>query len=158
MINDLDDRTMAKPAPAGVLLYFSATDLKKRGWTERLVHLFLSQPDRTEPNPHVKTGHPRRLYLSSRVIAIENTAEEFAEQRNRSLAYSARLKQQAGEKRVALEQLVRGIALPPMALPFEEVVRQAKAKQMEDVFLRASRFSGLRSMFSLIALNRWSGN
>lgn len=114
--------------------YLTAGDLKRRGWTDRLIKMFLGSPDRTLPNPHVKSGSPKRLYLASRVEAIEQNGTEFREQRSRSQSYSQRIRSKAGEKRAALTDLSAAIILPDMTLPFEQIVNRAREKQRESVF------------------------
>lgn len=116
--------------------YFSFRELKTRGWTERLVLLYLPQPDRTVPNPHRKSGAPKRLYLVSNVERVEREEPEFQEDRSRSASYAGRLKVQSEAKRLQLEALVRQIPLPPFELRLEEVRRLAQERQFADPVLR----------------------
>jgi hypothetical protein len=47
-----------------------------RGWTGSLIKRFLGEPDKTAPNPHYRcTGAPMRLYLLSRVAAVEQSSD-----------------------------------------------------------------------------------
>lgn len=103
--------------------YFSVRQLKERGWTERLVRLYLEAPDRTAPNPRRKSGAPKRLYLKTRVVEIEESSVEFTRDKARSDSYSDRLQVQSDAKRLHLENLVRGIALPALTLEWAEVRR-----------------------------------
>lgn len=72
--------------------YLSASELRARGWTDRLIRMFLVTPDRTVPNPRRYGGRPMRLYRLDRVIVIEEGNAEFASQRSRSDSYSTRIK------------------------------------------------------------------
>jgi hypothetical protein len=45
--------------------------LKRRGWTDRQINLYLPDPDATEPNPHHEFGKPMGLYCIRRVEAVE---------------------------------------------------------------------------------------
>ena len=47
--------------------------LRSRGWTPLLIEQFLPEPDKLAPNPHYRSGPPRKLYLESRVAEIEAT-------------------------------------------------------------------------------------
>lgn len=106
--------------------YFSVRQLEGRGWTERLVRLYLKVPDRTEPNPHRRSGAPKRLYLRTRVLAIESSSDEFVKDKARSESYSGRLQVQSDAKRLHLEMLVRGIVLPALTTPWADVQRAAR--------------------------------
>jgi len=51
--------------------YLTKAKLKERGWTDKLIGRFLSQPDKTKTNPHYKAGPPMCLYCLQRVEQIE---------------------------------------------------------------------------------------
>jgi hypothetical protein len=54
----------------------SASDLKRRGWTEAMISRLLGTPDERQPNPYYPSaGTPMRLYLSPRVEAAEASPE-----------------------------------------------------------------------------------
>ncbi len=74
------------------IAYLSASELRARGWTDRLIRMFLVTPDRTVPNPRRYGGRPMRLYRLDRVVVIEEGNAEFASQRSRSDSYSSRIK------------------------------------------------------------------
>lgn len=57
--------------------------LKERGWTAALVKRFLGDPDGFKANPYYRNAAPQKLYLSSRVQAIEQT-ELFRDHRTKS--------------------------------------------------------------------------
>jgi hypothetical protein len=49
--------------------YVSVAGLKIEGWTDRLIDVYLGEPDRMAPNPHYSSaGAPMRLYLRERVV------------------------------------------------------------------------------------------
>lgn len=62
----------AKPKPAPML---RRKDLKARGWTNKLVKDFASQPDATKPNPMRRSGPPIWLWHPMTIEAIEVTPE-----------------------------------------------------------------------------------
>ena len=81
---DLETRTEPRPpsVPSKTWLHTAqhdperpphgtVTELKKRGWTERLIKALLGDPDRTTRNPVFRKAAPMRLYLRDRVEAAE---------------------------------------------------------------------------------------
>lgn len=56
-------------------LYYSRSDLKKRGWTDAMINRFLSDPDRTGVNPHYSTAAPMKYYLCKRVHKVEESTK-----------------------------------------------------------------------------------
>lgn len=69
----------------------TTTALKARGWTDSLIKRFLTEPDATAVNPHYKSGPPMRLYLLTRVQAVESSAEyQEASAKNAGLRSGAR--------------------------------------------------------------------
>lgn len=59
--------------------YFTAADLKRRGWTDSLIKEFSPSPDDTTPNPWYRSAPPIRLYLKDRIASIE-ASSDFQEQ------------------------------------------------------------------------------
>lgn len=55
--------------------YFNKAALKEKGWTDRLVKIFLPEPDLEKINPIYKSASPQKLYLQSRVEEIENSTK-----------------------------------------------------------------------------------
>lgn len=56
-------------------------------WTDKMIRDLLGAPDKTAPNPYYRSQAPMKLYLLSRVIAIEQTLDLDA-MRNRRLKRS----------------------------------------------------------------------
>lgn len=112
--------------------YFSVRQLKERGWTERLVSMYLPQSDHSVPNPHRKQGAPKRLYLVDKVLRIEGEIPEFQSQKERSAKYSVRLKVQSDAKRLHLEGLVRQIQLPLLHRSWADVRREAQERRFAE--------------------------
>jgi len=56
--------------------FITKSALKDKGWTEKLITIFLPEPDKTAPNPMYKKSSPMKLYLKSRIKIIEES-EEF---------------------------------------------------------------------------------
>lgn len=56
-------------------LVSKSTVLKRDGWTNKAIELFLPIPDKEVPNPHYKKAAPMKLYQEDKVIRVENTNE-----------------------------------------------------------------------------------
>lgn len=56
--------------------YYNLTMLKSRGWTDKLINLFLPLPDKTLQNPNYRRAPDMRLYFIEKVLEIESS-EEF---------------------------------------------------------------------------------
>lgn len=52
----------------------------KRGWTDKLLKMFLPDPDLVKANPHYKSGPKMQLFNLARIEAIEKTKEFKAQQ------------------------------------------------------------------------------
>lgn len=52
--------------------YITKPTVKERGWTDAAIKKFLLKADREVPNPHSRSAAPMKLYLKSRVEAVEN--------------------------------------------------------------------------------------
>ena len=63
--------------------FLTASGLKERGWTTKLIRDFAGQPDKTEKNPVYKSAAPMKLYLLKRIKRIENT-KKFREALDKS--------------------------------------------------------------------------
>lgn len=73
-------------------------------WTDKMIRDLLGDPDKTAPNPHYRSGAPMKLYLLSRIIAIEQTLDLDA-MRSRRLKRSLSAKKAAAtRKRSILER------------------------------------------------------
>jgi hypothetical protein len=55
--------------------YISKAGLKKRGWTDRAIDIYLSQSDKVVKNQRYAKAPPMQLYLTSRVVDAENSIE-----------------------------------------------------------------------------------
>ena len=84
--DELRERTAPKPpgtptggwlqelnAPGDTRMYGSASQLRRRGWTDKLVGDLLGEPDRTEPNPVYPNTASMRMYERQRVEAAEQS-------------------------------------------------------------------------------------
>jgi hypothetical protein len=52
----------------------------ERGWTDKLLKMFLPNPELEKPNPNYRSGPPMQLFSLERIEAIEQT-EEYKTQR-----------------------------------------------------------------------------
>ena len=69
------------------------TDLKNRGWSDRLIRLLLGEPDSTAINRHYRSGPPVQLFDEQRV--------EEAERQQEFIDHRAKCKMRTGEKATA---------------------------------------------------------
>ena len=123
--------------------YLSARELKERGWTERLIRIYLPQPDKTVPNPYRAAGAPKRLYAATKVAQIERDLAEFQTDREKSDRYSTRLQVQSNARKSMLDELVRSIELPPLTLTWDEVMAAVQKQRLNDPALAAQPESEL---------------
>jgi hypothetical protein len=57
--------------------------LEERGWTEKLINIFLPVPDFEKPNPMCRNaGAPMKLFILTKVEALEET-EEFKKEKRK---------------------------------------------------------------------------
>lgn len=121
---------MAAPPGEGYQLtspeyvFLSASDLLRRGWTERMLEDILVLPDTTDKNPHSPFGKPMRLYSAARVQVAESDPD-VAKRIERNLARRKK-SQPRGElfERVCQAIAVLEIDVPEMSR--DELMRQAQ--------------------------------
>jgi hypothetical protein len=53
--------------------YFTAEQLRARGWTSRMIKTHLGKPDATQPNPRGRLRKPIQLFGHDRVLLIEGS-------------------------------------------------------------------------------------
>ncbi len=66
--------------------YMTYGRLKSRpGWSEKVIAQFLPEPDTLRTNPHYRSAAPSKLYLLTRIAAVESQADwqQQAERTNR---------------------------------------------------------------------------
>ena len=66
--------------------FITASGLKERGWTKKLIDTFLQYPDKIETNPVYKSAKPMKLYSLDRVKKAERRKkfkEEFEKAKKR---------------------------------------------------------------------------
>jgi hypothetical protein len=126
------DEDLTAPGSADRPVYYDLSSLKARGWTARLVTVFLGEPDDTERMTAVHTGRPKNLYCAKRVASIEIHDANFRAEKEKAAIYSARLKQTQAVKKKNLAGLVDDMTLPELDLPFEELLEQANKKILFD--------------------------
>ena len=101
--------------PAGISdeSYFSVSDLRRRGWTRRLIERFLGAPDGAKPNPHLRRGRPMRLFDAGRVQVVESDPG-FCEESEASRQRGALVMEGV---RTKVETLLRLVGEVQIALP-----------------------------------------
>lgn len=88
-----ETKTQAPAPPPKAPRYITPTGLRgKRYWTDKMIQDLLGEPDEMADNPHYRSAAPMRLYLLSRVDAIESTLDVEAMKQ-------ARLKRSAAARR-----------------------------------------------------------
>ena len=113
--------------------YITPTGLRgKRYWTDKMIQDLLGEPDEMVDNPHYRSAAPMRLYLLSRVDAIESTLDVEAMKQAR-LKRSAAARRAVKTKQKNLETRVSTINLncrfdEPLAL-----VRSKAATANEEI-------------------------
>lgn len=55
--------------------YITKSTIKSRGWTDKLIEIFLKSPDKEAKNPIYRCASPMKLYLIKRVEEIEQSSE-----------------------------------------------------------------------------------
>jgi hypothetical protein len=113
-----------KPKPKPDPLYYGRPTLRTRGWTDALIARFLPEPDLLTPNPHYRMGLPRKLYLITRVEAIEASdrfliAQKAAKRRQRRAAKAVET------KRLDMQQYLDRLTFMLPVLDRDSLIRQA---------------------------------
>lgn len=96
-----DKRT---PLPTGGRI--TKSDLRDRGWTQKMIETFLPDPDETARNPKYRCADPMKLYNNERVMALESSpawaaADEAASPRRAAARKAVRTKYEKTEQRLA---------------------------------------------------------
>jgi hypothetical protein len=110
--------------------HLTFTELRKRGWTPRLIKQFLPEPDKLAINPHHRTGPKVRLYLLSRIEQAESLSEyqtQLSIAQRRSNAGKNLAARKAGELLAAVEAVT--IAVKRIDL---DELRRAAIEHWED--------------------------
>lgn len=115
-------------------MFFPVSDLRSRGRSDRLITRYLGEPERTVPNPKIKSGSPKRLYAVDRVLVVEENPDFYANL-NRSKRYANRLKAQADLRGATVLQLAAELPLPALLTSFPDLLDAARKLQREDVTL-----------------------
>ena len=108
-------------APAS---HFSISELRRRGWTRRLIEHFLGEADGGKPNPHQGRGRPMRLFAASRVHHVEGKAG-FTEEARISRHRGALAARASSAKSQSLLRLVAALEIALPGWGRGELARQA---------------------------------
>jgi hypothetical protein len=100
------------------------TQVKARGWTEKLIASLLGQPDQTKTNPHYRSGPKMQFYRLQRVEAAE-AAPEF----QKSTTTRARRKEAARKgvatKRAQIESYVESVEIAVPRIEKDQLIKAA---------------------------------
>jgi hypothetical protein len=113
-----------KPKPRPEPLYFGRPTLRERGWTDAIIARHLGEPDELAPNPHHRSGPPRKLYLITRVEAAEASPGFAADREGTSRRRESARKATATKHAAMLAHLAR-VAVSVPVLDRDELVRRA---------------------------------
>ena len=104
--------------------YLSVSSLKGRGWTDALIRDYLKVPDKLCRNPFYSKAAPMRLYLSSRVKAIEISSEwQTAQDKSKLRKVSAARAVQTKTERLLAAVENTQVTVPFLPLP--QVIQDA---------------------------------
>lgn len=107
-------------------IMFTLSQLKKRGWTDKLVLRLLKNPDALKLNPFARSAPPMRLYDAKRVLRIEKSAKFRS-------AVEASKNRRAGARKAVATKTATTLAyandarISVVALPRDELERAALA-------------------------------
>ena len=125
--------------------YVSGSELKRRGWTEKMIDWLLKKPDVTQSNPYYRHAAPMKLYRIERVNYVESTpgffiAKEKADKRKMSSCRAIET------KREEARNWARSVFIKVPSLDREETVRNAIQSYNESHFFQASNDSDWRTI------------
>jgi hypothetical protein len=99
--------------------------LKERGWTEKLISLFLPVPDLEKPNPMYRNaGAPMRLFILTKVEALEET-EEFKKEKEKAEKRKLSSKKAIRTKLEKLQLLLETIEISLPVLNKKTLIKRA---------------------------------
>ena len=96
----------------------------ERGWTDRLLKMFLPRPDLVKPNPNYMSGPPMQLFDLARVEAIE-MAEEFKAQREKTAKRKAAAERAVETKWEKMQQYLDTIEIEVPMLDRANLIEKA---------------------------------
>lgn len=106
--------------------FFNLTEVKARGWSQKLIDDILGDPDKLKRNPVYRSAAPVKLWDRARVEAAE-TLEAFTSYQGRRSKLSAGSKAAAERKRRELFAEIEKMAVHVHILPVETVTKKAVA-------------------------------
>jgi len=104
--------------------YLTTTELKARGWTDKLIRQFLSTPDDYRPNPHYQSGPRVCLHDHARVESIERAAE-FQAAKKRADRARVRAGKGTETKRKKIMEDIGAVEISVPRLSKKELIRRA---------------------------------
>lgn len=101
------------------------TSLKsERGWTDKLINMFLSEPDLKRPNPNYKAGPPMLLFKIDRIEAIEQT-DEFKAQKEGAVKRKEAAKKAVNTKLKQLWEWLSTVEIHVPVLDKSKLIKRA---------------------------------
>lgn len=108
----------------GEIPHYSISDLRRRGWTRRLIDRFLGEPIGIMPNPHVRRGRPMKLFDAELVRVVESEPV-FCEESASARQHGALVVEAARAKAVALQRVVDDIEIALPCWSHEQLRQEA---------------------------------
>ncbi len=131
--------------------YVSATELRKRGWTDTTIERLLGKADKFEENPVRKNGLPMRFWLMKRVFKIEKSPDFKLHTPSEDRKIGARKAVETKTKNLLAEVIGFPIKIPKLPL---EVVRRNGIEAWES----HNETYGEGNGASVETINRWARN
>lgn len=126
--------------------YLNVQQLLERGWSRRLIIQFLGAGE-ASTSPGYRAGRPAHLYSISRVLDVEVNEEAFQEQLDLARFLGNRARDRVEKKRRALLDFVCCMQMPPLSIPFEELVQNPQCASPSECWVALSKL--LDSMSSM---------
>jgi len=110
---------------ADVNMHLTVLQIIDRGWTRRMIDLFLGDAD-LQTRPGHRSGRPARLYCVSRVLKVESSNEDFQAELDMSRFHASRSQRRIEVKRQTLLNCVAQMLMPALQQPYSALLTVAK--------------------------------
>lgn len=107
------------------MTFLTISELRERGWNDRLVRTILGKPDTTYLPQKANPGRPQGLYALSRVMNLENTNPEFRAVKDRRSTSGDRIKRYQAQKLEQINETIKWLVMPEIKVPFAHLMEEA---------------------------------
>lgn len=108
--------------------YLTMSQLRDRGWNDRMVRHYLGDADDTYLRPGPRPGRPQRLYLLNRVVAVETLRPEFNQDQVRKAELAERTRRSAEVKMRQFQYEIEAIELPQFSEQYAEITAKSRER------------------------------